>query len=76
MLSTSAVAVLAKCSARTVRRAIEAGELAADKPGRDWLVAEAEGKQWADSYRPGPFGPKRGAHVPSPSASAISSSDS
>ena len=52
MLSTTQVGNLAGCSRFTVERACRDEELAATKVGRNWVIEDAEGKRWAEQYRP------------------------
>jgi excisionase family DNA binding protein len=52
MLSTTQVGDLAGCSRFTVERACRDGKLTAAKVGRNWVIEDAEGKRWADEYRP------------------------
>jgi hypothetical protein len=54
MLSTAQVAALTSppTTRFTVEREIRRGNLAAEKIGRTWVVAQAEADRWAAQYRP------------------------
>lgn len=52
MLSATQVAELAGCSRFTVERACNNKELESEKVGRNWVIEEASGRQWARQYRP------------------------
>jgi excisionase family DNA binding protein len=54
MLSTAQVAALTSppTTRHTVEREIHRGNLAAEKIGRTWVVAQAEADRWAAQYTP------------------------
>lgn len=51
MLSTPEVAALAGTSRATVEREIHRGNVAAEKVGRTWVVAEDEAERWAAQFK-------------------------
>ena len=52
LLSPTKVAELAGCHNDTVRRAIEAGFLPAQKVGRNWIINRKDVAPWIEAGRP------------------------
>lgn len=52
MLSTTAVAAMAKTTRHTVEREICRGNLNAEKIGRTWVIENTDAEHWAAQFRP------------------------
>jgi len=58
MLSAPRLAAIAGCSRFTVERACREKKIKAEKVGRNWVIEDDEGHQWAQQYRRHARGPK------------------
>jgi excisionase family DNA binding protein len=52
LLSPAQAAGLAKCHNDTIRRAIEAGFLPAQRVGRNWIIKREDVQEWIETGRP------------------------
>ena len=52
LLSPAQAAEIAKCHNDTIRRAIEAGFLPAQRVGRNWIIQRSDLQVWIESGKP------------------------
>ncbi|MEL6404257.1 MAG: helix-turn-helix domain-containing protein [Chloroflexota bacterium] len=52
LLSASDAAEIADCHQDTIRRAIETGNLAAQKVGRTWVIDQSALDKWVENGKP------------------------
>ncbi|MEQ8674209.1 MAG: excisionase family DNA-binding protein [Aggregatilineales bacterium] len=52
LISPTKAAEVAGCHDDTIRRAIEAGFLPAQKVGRNWIIKRSDVQMWIDAGRP------------------------
>lgn len=52
MLTTTAVAAMARTTRWTVEREIHRGNLHAERAGRQWVIEPGEAERWAAQFKP------------------------